>query len=336
MSPWHKCRQIAGPLVAVLMPVSLTVSLTGSLTGSLLALMPVLMLVPGHQSALACDSDTACRIGAVDRFFLPLIAASLMKDGLVGSSQPSPDALPVTPSALKPVIIKPPSQPPSRRRPSLVPVVKLLHQLETGDLVEGGTSRLIVGPTRSSARPADIIWESDRHEGVRLPPLGQLAPGSAIWQMEHLAILPAVPLWPLDGLAMPVSMRLACGACGAKGAMNHFSGTAQLEMLFDGLVIGWIDDIDLVASDGMTATGYLSFSDARSGQHVVEDRFARMFLKIGEDETNFQGSLATWMTDRKLVDGALSMVPVDRLNGIGAIAGHFSGAPCTADCGVEN
>ena len=213
MSPWHKCRQIAGPLVAVLMPVSLpvslTVSLTGSLTGSLLALMPVLMLVPGHQSALACDSDTACRIGEVDRFFSP-DRGKPDERRLVGSSQPSPDALPVTPSALKPVIIKPPSQPPSRRRPSLVPVVKLLHQLETGDLVEGGTSRLIVGPTRSSARPADIIWESDRHEGVRLPPLGQLAPGAAIWQMEHLAILPAGAAMAAGWSAMPVSMRRSC------------------------------------------------------------------------------------------------------------------------------
>ena len=60
-----------------------------------------------------------------------------------------------------------------------------------------------------------------------------------------------------------------------------------------------------------------------------------MLLTIGGQETNFGGP-AVWMTDRKMVNGALAMVPIDRLSGIGAIAGYFSGAPCAPDCGVEN
>ena len=86
----------------------------------------------------------------------------------------------------------------------------------------------------------------------------------------------------------------------------------------------------------MTAKGYLSFSDARAGQLIIEDQLADMFLAIGGQETNFRGTLSAWMTDRKMVNGALAMVPIDRLSGIGAIAGHFSGAPCAPDCGVEN
>ena len=175
---------------------------------------------------------------------------------------------------------------------------RFIFHLETGELIAGGKTRLLIGSTHPSARPARATEETGTHDGVRLPPLRQLAPESAIWQMDHMAILPEVPLWPLDGLMLPVNMRLTCGACGPDGAQHHFSGAAHLEMLFDGSVNGWIDDIDLVAIDGMTATGSLSFSDARTGHRVVEDQFAKMFLKIGAKETNFRGTLATWMTDR--------------------------------------
>ena len=299
----------------------------------MLAIVTTLTLY--RQTVFACVGDTSCQSNEIDRFFLPLIAASLMKDGGLTALSPSRSTLPVTTSGLDQVVIKPPSRPRPPRE-SLVPVVKVVHHLETGELIAGGKARLLIGSTHPSARPARATEETGTHDGVRLPPLRQLAPESAIWQMDHMAILPEVPLWPLDGLMLPVNMRLTCGACRPDGAQHHFSGAAHLEMLFDGSVNGWIDDIDLVATDGMTATGSLSFSDARTGHRVVEDQFAKMFLKIGAKETNFRGTLATWMTDRKLVDGALAMVPIDRLSGIGAVAGHFSGAPCTADCGVEN
>ena len=291
------------------------------------------LLVPICQTALACGSGTPCQTAEIDRFFLPLIAASLMKQQAGATPSPAAESVPAVTTAFRPVIIKPPAKPAAQRQRR---VAKLLHQLVAGDLVDGGTVTLLIGPPRPATRPAEAAGGAPGPASAQPPPLRQLAPGSTIWEARYAAELPDIPLWPVDGLALPVDMHLTCGACGPGGALHQFSGAASLELLFDGGVAGWIDDIDLTAEDGMTAKGYLSFSDARAGQLIIEDQLADMFLTIGGQETNFRGTLSAWMTDRKIVNGALAMVPIDRLSGIGAIAGHFSGAPCAPDCGVEN
>lgn len=293
----------------------------------------IVMVTMCTGRAIACRDDAACRAEDIDRFFLPLIAASLMHDVPSAALNRTPGASPVVTSDLRPVVIKPPAPPPAAVP---VPVLKVRHQLVAGDLAEGGSVRLDVSHTRLPKGPATSANGAIIDDKQGLPPLRHPARYDAVWQMQHTALLPAVPSWPLEGLFLPIEMRLTCGACGPGGAVHHFNGTAELELLVDDIIIGWIDNIDLVASDGMTATGFLNFSDTGTGGFVLEDHLAEMFLKIGEDDTNFQGDLYAWMNAMMHLNGALAMVPTDRLSGIGAVAGQFSGAPCAPDCGVEN
>ncbi len=292
------------------------------------AVITLLILCQG--TAIACGTDASCNADEIDRFFLPLIAASLMKDRVVGTDLLPLSALPAWPTSpvithiQKPVVINAPSHPDPAPP---VPTITLRQHLVPGDLAEGGTVELIIEQSLSSAGQPDIVDSAKRQGMDQILPNHQTVSPASIWRIHHMATLPAVPSWPIDGMTLPIDMRLTCGACGPGGSLHDFSGSAQLEMLFGDSVIGWINDIDLVAGDGMTATGFLTFADEQAGHQLIRDHHAEMFLRLGEDETNFRGDIYSWMTDKSRVNGAISMVPVDRRVGVGAIAGHFSGTP---------
>ena len=294
-----------------------------------LATIAMVMLCPAM--ILACGSDASCETDEIDAFFLPLIAASLLRDTEIPS--PAKAASPVILSGVQPVVIKPPPPLPPA---DPVPALTARYQLTEGTLAAGGSVSLDIDRlTMTSGQVKDVggVTGSDM---ARFPRWRRTAASTPVWEMQITDLLPAVPSWPLDGMALPIDMQLTCGACGPGGTVHSFSGTAHFELIFDGGITGWIEDIDLVAEDGMTATGKLDFTDMRVGGMIIEDYLADMFLQIGETETNLQGPLYAWMTHLLVVNGALAMVPVDGVSGIGAVAGHFSGAPCTVDCAVEN
>ena len=292
------------------------------------------MLCPA--TILACDSVASCNADEIDAFFLPLIAASLIRDTEL--SGPAATASPAITSSIQPVVIKPPSSlPPSSLAPAIpVPALTARFQLTEGMLAAGGGIKLDIDRLTLATGQMDDGGGVAGSDMVRFPRFRRAASPAAVWEMQITDLLPAVPSWPLDGMVLPIDMQLTCGACGPGGRLHSFSGTAQFELVFDDGVTGWIDDIDLVAEDGLTATGRLNFTDMRVGEMIIGDYLADMFLKIGETETKLQGQLHAWMTNMLVVNGALAMVPVDGVSGIGAVAGHFSGAPCTDDCGVEN
>lgn len=292
------------------------------------------MLCPA--TILACDSEASCNADEIDAFFLPLIAASLIRDTEL--SGPAATASPAIISSIQPVVIKPPSSlPPSSLAPTNpVPALTARFQLTEGMLAAGGGIKLDIDRLTLATGQMEDGGGVGGSDMVRFPRLRRAASPAPVWEMQITDLLPAVPSWPLDGMVLPIDMQLTCGACGPGGRLHSFSGTAQFELVFDDAVTGWINDIDLVAEDGLTATGRLDFTDMRVGEMIIEDYLADMFLKIGETETKLQGQLHAWMTNMLVVNGALAMVPVDGVSGIGAVAGHFSGAPCTDDCGVEN
>ena len=299
-----------------------------------LAAIALVMLCPA--TSLACGSDASCKTDEIDSFFLPLIAASLIRGTEL--STPAKTASPALISDLQPVVIKPPSSLSTSSLPPADPMPALTagYQLTEGTLAAGGgvsldLKRLTLAT--GQAKNAGGVTGSDMTRFLRIQqPVSQ----TPVWEMQITDLLPAVPSWPLDGMVLPIDMQLICGACGPGGTLHNFSGTAQFELIFDDGVTGWIDNIDLVAEDGLAATGRLDFTDKRIGEMIIGDYLADMFLKIGETETKLQGQLHAWMTNMLVVNGALAMVPVDGVSGIGAVAGHFSGAPCTDDCGVEN
>jgi len=301
-------------------------------SGVTAALLAVLTLY--GEAASGCGAKPSCRSEEIDRFFLPLIAASMRKEQLAAGQRLPPPMSPAATSPLWSEFIRPP---PAPHAPGPVrPHIMLHHELVTGDLAEGGRTSLYFEDFETAAEAASRDHPVNRRPPIGLPPLRRSAALSPVWRMHHVASLPEVPSWPLQGLALPVEMHLTCGACGAGGGIRDFRGTAHLELVFDDDILGWINDIDLRAGDGMMASGFLRFADRHTGQQVIEDHLAEMFLRIGGRDTHFQGSLLSWMTDRMRVQGAISMGPVDRPDGVGAIAGHFSGVSCTADCGVEN
>ena len=140
--------------------------------------------------AIACGGDAACRAEDIDRFFLPLIAASLMHDAHSAALHQTPAAVPV-------------------------PVLKVHHRLVAGDLAEGGSVWLDVSHTRLPKGPATSANGAIMDDKQGLLPLGHTAHYDSVWQMQHTALLPAVPSWPLEGLFQPIEMRLTCGACGS-------------------------------------------------------------------------------------------------------------------------
>ena len=298
------------------------------------AAIALVMLCPA--TSLACDSDASCKTDEIDAFFLPLIAASLIRDTEL--STPANTASPAIISDLQPVVIKPPSSlpPPSQPPADPVPALTAGYRLTEGMLAAGGGVRLDLKRLTLATGQAKDAGGMTGSDMARFQRIQQPVSQTPVWEMQITDILPAVPSWPLDSMALPIDMRLICGACGPGGRLHSFSGTAHFELIFDDGVTGWIDNINLVAENGLTATGRLNFTDMRIGEMIIEDYLADMFLQIGETETNLQGRLHAWMTHLLVVNGALAMVPVDGVSGIGAVAGHFSGAPCTVDCAVEN
>jgi len=310
-------------------------------------LIMVGMLILTCLPAAACYRGVSCDAEDIDSFFLPLIAASLLKDTRIIASHlmPNvtsngnfpdglwPDSKQSTPLPEDLAIIRPETvaAPPVADRPALL----LELELTSGDLAAGGSTQLFVDLLESATtKPA--VPRADSAGKGGLPPLRRADAHSSLWQLSHIDELPAVPSWPLDRLALPLDMRLACGACGPQHRFHSFQGTANLEMIFDGTATGWIDDINLVSESGLRASGALTFTDQQTDSQIIEDSLARMTLRIGDHDTVLQGSLFAWMTAMETVNGAFSMVPVDQWHAMGAFAGHFSGTSCVDDCGVEN
>ena len=294
--------------------------------------------VPRPVAAMPCGTDESCNAGEIDRFFLPLIAASLAEDaGLAVQDQTSVAAplntSPTTSSPRPPVLIRPKDRP----TPTvLVPVLTVHYLLTGGHLVAGGNVQLYVTHESLSSKQVAATAGTAMPATMASPTFRQTAPHATLWEMQHSDVLPAVPQWPLGGLTLPIDMRLVCGACGPDGTLHHFSGTAELELQVEDIMTGGIDNIDLVANDGMTAKGHLSFTHEDSSTLVIKDALAEMILTIGDYDTRFQGEFYAWMTSMMRLNGALAMVPTDWRSGIGAVAGHFGGTPGVKDCGVEN
>ena len=293
----------------------------------------VLPLTLWCQTALGCGAGISCQQDDIDSFFLPLIAASVSRAETMAIGAAPPAANAALTSGVGPTVIRPPlAALPSH--PAL-PAMLIEQTLVAGDLRDGGTTQLaLLHVTTDKDLPSER--RSEPYDAIPIPPLLQQVPDTDAWTMTHIASLPSIHSWPLDRIAMRVDMRLACGACGPGGGVTRFSGSASLEMLFDDGVAGWLDNIDLAAEDGMTATGHASFGGAKAGGLVVEDHLAEMRLRIGGRDVSLLGSLLAWMSRDRTLGGALSMIPVDGSPGIGGIAGQFSGAPCPEACGVEN
>ena len=141
------------------------------------------MLCPA--TILACDSDASCNADEIDAFFLPLIAASLIRDTEL--SEPATTASPAIISSIQPVVIKPPSSlsPTNPAPANPVPTNPLLaltarFQLTEGMLAAGGGIKLDIDRlalTTGQMVDGGGVAGSDM---VRFPPFRRAASPAAV------------------------------------------------------------------------------------------------------------------------------------------------------------
>ena len=286
--------------------------------------------------ASGCEGGFGCA-DQIDAFFLPLIANSLRDSPQTMAGATMPVTTPDTKLPTEPVVIRPPPRPPSDAATFMPALrIRMAQRLVAGEATKSGRADLTVDHSSMRIPVSGGTGTMMTEPAPVIPTLRQDGGAVGVWHMQHTVVLPMHAAWPVGRLQQPVTMQLACGACGRDGGIAHFNGSAQFEIEFDLFAEGWIEEIDLTSAGGLTANGHISFWDDQPLRHLAVDHKAVMVLRIDGRRGDLGGSLATWFGADKRVAGIFTATQIGDAAGFGAIAGQFRGAPCTPPCGVEN